>query len=57
MGKSQKILGYEFNVDLYEGLKQMWDWAQKQPKRKRFFWENYEIDKGLYSYWKDEPSI
>ena len=55
--KSQEILGYEFKVDLYEGLKQMWTWAQKQPKRKRFFWENYEIDKGLYSYWKDEPSI
>ena len=55
--KAQEILGYEFKVDLYEGLKQMWDWAQKQPNRKRFFWKNYELDKGLYSYWKDEPGI
>lgn len=55
--KSQEILGYEFKIDLHEGLKEMWDWAQKQPNRKRFFWENYELDKGLYSYWKDEPSI
>ena len=55
--KSQEILGYEFKTDLYDGLKQMWAWAQKQPLRKRFFWEEYELNKGLYSFWKDEPSI
>lgn len=55
--KSQEILGYEHKTDLYTGLKKMWEWAQHQPIRKRFFWDNYEVNKGLYSYWKDEPSI
>lgn len=55
--KSQKILGYKHTTSLYDGLKKMWDWAKNQPMRERFFWENYEIEKGIYSYWKDEPSI
>ena len=55
--KSQEILGYEFKTDLHEGLTKMWEWAQQQPLRKRFFWEEYELDKGLYSYWKNEPGI
>lgn len=55
--KSQEILGYEYKTSLRDGLTQMWDWAQKQPKRKRFFWTEYELDKGIYSYWKNEPGI
>jgi UDP-glucose 4-epimerase len=50
--KSVRILGYEDKTSLYDGLKQMWDWAQKQPHRKRFKWEKYEVEKGIYSYWK-----
>ena len=30
----------------------MWDWAQLQPMRKRFVWPSYELDKGIYSFWK-----
>jgi len=30
----------------------MWDWAQKQPQRERFMWSEYELDKGIYSFWK-----
>jgi UDP-glucose 4-epimerase len=30
----------------------MWEWAQTQPMRDRFVWDNYEIDKGIYSFWK-----
>ena len=30
----------------------MWEWAKTQPNRERYKWENYEITKGLYSYWK-----
>lgn len=55
--KSQEILGYEFKTDLQDGLEKMWAWAQTQPLRERFFWKDYELDKGLYSYWQDEPSI
>jgi UDP-glucose 4-epimerase len=50
--KSVKLLGYEDKTSLYDGLKTMWEWAQKQPKRERFMWEKYELDKGIYSFWK-----
>jgi hypothetical protein len=30
----------------------MWDWAKKQPKRKRMEWDAYEIDNGMYESWK-----
>jgi len=50
--KSVRILGYEDKTSLHDGLKQMWEWAQKQPHRKRFKWDKYEVEKGIYSYWK-----
>ena len=46
------ILGFEHKTDLKEGLRQMWDWAKKQPMKERFVWDNYELDKGIYSFWK-----
>ena len=52
--KSQWILDYKEDIDLKQGLTNMWEWAQKQPKRKRFFWDQYELDKGIYSFWKEE---
>lgn len=50
--KSIELLGYKDTTSLYDGLKKMWNWAQKQPKRNQFEWENYEVDKGIYSFWK-----
>lgn len=50
--KSIDILGYQYKIDLKEGLYKMWEWAQKQPKRDQFVWQNYEIEKGIYSFWK-----
>tara|TARA_Y100001963_G_C6781477_1_gene450151 strand:- start:2028 stop:3014 length:987 start_codon:yes stop_codon:yes gene_type:complete len=50
--KSVELLGYEDKTTLYDGLKQMWEWAQKQPQRDRFHWGNYEIEKGIYKFWK-----
>jgi UDP-glucose 4-epimerase len=50
--KSIDILGFEHKTDLKEGLIKMWDWAQQQPKRDRFVWGEYEIEKGIYSFWK-----
>jgi UDP-glucose 4-epimerase len=51
--KSIDILGFEYKTSLYDGLKIMWEWAQKQPKRNRFVWEKYELDNGIYSFWKN----
>ena len=50
--KSVDILGFEHKTDLKEGLIQMWEWAKQQPMRDRFVWDNYEIEKGIYSFWK-----
>ena len=50
--KSVELLGYKDNTSLKDGLTQMWNWVKTQPKRHRFHWGNYEIEKGIYRYWK-----
>ena len=52
--KSIDILNYQYKTSLKDGLTQMWEWAQKQPKRDRFIWPSYELDKGIYSFWKNK---
>ena len=51
--KSVDILGFEHKTNLKEGLTNMWEWAQQQPKRERFVWPSYELEKGIYSFWKN----
>lgn len=53
--KSEVILDYKDKTDLKEGLTKMWNWAQQQPMRERFVWDEYELEKGLYSFWKVPP--
>jgi len=50
--KSIDILGFKHQTDLNEGLTKMWEWAKQQPIRNRFIWPGYELDKGIYSFWK-----
>lgn len=50
--KSIDLLGFEHKTNLEEGLSQMWEWAKSQPMRERFVWPSYELDKGIYSFWK-----
>ena len=50
--KSIDLIDFEFKTDLKEGLTKMWAWAQTQPIRERFVWSEYELDKGIYSFWK-----
>jgi UDP-glucose 4-epimerase len=50
--KSIDILKFEHKTDLKEGLEKMWEWAKEVPMKDRFVWENYEVEKGIYSYWK-----
>ena len=52
--KSIDILGFEHKTSLREGLTNMWEWAQQQPKRERFVWPSYELEKGIYSFWKNK---
>lgn len=50
--KSIDLLGYEDLTPLSKGLSLMWEWAKKQPPRERMHWENYELETGLYGFWK-----
>lgn len=52
--KSIDLLGFEHKTDLREGLIKMWEWAKQQPMRERFVWSEYELDKGIYSFWKND---
>ena len=52
--KSFYLLGFEHKTSMKDGLKQMWEWAKEQPMRERFVWSEYELDKGMYSYWKNK---
>ena len=50
--KSIEVLDYEQKTSLEEGLRKMWEWAKEQPDRPQYKWDNYEITKGIYSFWK-----
>lgn len=50
--KSVEILDYTETVSLEEGLTRMWNWLVTRPDRARKVWERYELDKGIYSFWR-----
>ena len=50
--KSIDLLDFNHKTDLKEGLTKMWEWVKTQPVRERFVWPFYELDKGIYSFWK-----
>ena len=55
--KSIDILGFKHETDLEDGLTKMWEWAKVQPIRNQFIWPSFELDKGLYSFWKNPSKI
>ena len=50
--KSVELLDFKHKVSLEEGTAKMWEWAKNQPKKERFIWPKYELNKGIYDYWK-----
>ncbi len=54
--KSIDLLNYNEKHSLTEGLKKMWEWAKVQPSREVKVWSNYEIEKRIYSFWKNEQT-
>jgi UDP-glucose 4-epimerase len=52
--KSEKILGFKHTTSFEQGLSKMWEWAKEQPNRERFVWPSYEIDNGIYNFWKNK---
>ena len=50
--KSVDLLDYKEITPLKTGLEKMWQWAIKQPARPRQEWLSYELEKGMYEFWK-----
>lgn len=50
--EKSRLIGFKNGTSLREGLESMWEWVKVQPDRPRYKWGNYEINKGLYSFWK-----
>jgi len=50
--KIKDVLGYKQTTSLRDGLYNMWQWAKTQPMRERKLWDKYELDKGIYNYWR-----
>jgi UDP-glucose 4-epimerase len=50
--KSIDILKFNHQTNLENGLTDMWTWAKNQPRKNQFIWQKYEIEKGIYNYWK-----
>lgn len=52
--KSIQLLDYEDKTSLEDGLMDMWNWAKDQPNRPQKSWDNYELEKGIYGFWKNK---
>lgn len=52
--KSEVLLNYKDSTMLKEGLTEMWNWAKSQPKKPQVSWGSYEIERGIYDFWKNK---
>ena len=50
--KIKNLLNFKNPTSLEDGLTKMWDWAKQQQNRERKLWSSYELDKGIYKFWK-----
>lgn len=50
--KIKSILDFKSTTSLKDGLTKMWKWAKIQPMRERKLWSKFELDAGIYNYWK-----
>lgn len=49
--KAKRLLSFKDKTDLYSLVEETWDWAiQITPKEVKYM--EYEINKGMYSYWE-----
>ena len=51
---SVQLLDYEDKTSLEQGLTDMWQWAKQQPQRPQKSWDTYELEKGIYGFWKNK---
>ena len=50
--KSIDLLDYKQTISLEDGIKTMWEYVKTQPIKERKYFSEYELDTGIYSYWK-----
>ena len=50
--KVKEMLGFEDKTTLKKMLTEMWNWAKLQPLRPIKEFDKFEIEDGLYSFWK-----
>jgi UDP-glucose 4-epimerase len=50
--KSVDLLDYYDITSLDQGISKMWKWAIQQDDMPRSVWDNYELDKDIYSFWE-----
>jgi len=50
--KSVDLLDYEDKTSLKDGLTEMWNWAKNQENRERRDFDKFEVNKGIYSFWR-----
>ena len=51
--KSVELLEFEHKTDLHGGLTDMWNWIQSlEEVPPRLVWDRYELDKGIYDFWR-----
>lgn len=50
--KAKTILGFVDKTPLNRMLIEMWNWAIKQPNRPVKSWDKYELNEGIYDFWK-----
>jgi len=56
--KSVDILGFAHKTNLKEGLTKMWEWASGLENiPPRLVWPKYELDVGIYPFWRQENLI
>ena len=55
--KSVDVLGFEHKTNLFDGLTKMWEWVKLQPERPRQVWGTYELERGIYDYWKTDVLV
>lgn len=56
--KSVELLDFEHKTNLEDGLRDMWEWASSMEDiPPRLVWPNYELEEGLYPFWKQENLI
>ena len=56
--KSIDVLGFKHKTDLREGLEDMWSWVLDKHTTTgipgRVVWDRYELNRGMYDFWKPE---